>query len=123
MYVFILLFYKANSFFYKFNKFKSFGLKLTSKSSSINNNPNFSNKVSQGCILEYVSGKGSKRLALVIKKNTNNPTSNKKVDVVNDLDMSFTISSNKITYIIPGTFVHGDLIEIQKKLIHWSLNL
>jgi hypothetical protein len=61
-----------------------------------------------GSIVEYISGKGSKRLAYVLKRQ------GAHLDVVSDLNKTFSIPINRVTCHISENFNFDDLILILK---------
>ena len=65
-----------------------------------------SSKVQDGSLIEYISAKGSKRLALV------NKTIGAHIEVVNDAKKSFSVPLSRVTYHINGTYQFGDLLRL-----------
>ncbi len=65
-----------------------------------------SSKVQDGSLVEYISAKGSKRLALV------NKTIGAHIEVVNDAKKSFSVPLSRVTYHINGTYQFGDLLRL-----------
>ena len=63
-----------------------------------------------GCIVEYVSAKGSKRIALISKR------SGPMLEALNDARNSFSIQQKKVTYTIHGKFEFGDLLRLNELL-------
>ena len=63
-----------------------------------------------GSLIEYVSGKGSKRLALVNKRIGAN------LEVSNDARKVFTVSISRVTHHINGSFAFGDLLRLTEML-------
>ena len=63
-----------------------------------------------GSLIEYVTGKGGKRLALVNKRIGYN------LEVSNDARKVFTVSISRVTHHINGTFAFGDLLRLTEML-------
>ena len=69
-----------------------------------------SSKVQEGSLVEYISAKGSKRLALV------NRTIGAHLEVVNDAKKTFSVPLSRVTYRINGTYQFGDLLRLNDVL-------
>ena len=62
-------------------------------------------------MVEYISAKGSKRLAIVRRR-----SSGGTVEAVNDARLTFTIPTSRVSIHIPGKFEFGDLLRLQEML-------
>ena len=61
-------------------------------------------------MVEYISAKGSKRLAIITRRNGS------LIEAVNDARLSFTIATTRISFQIPGKFEFGDMLRLQEML-------
>ena len=66
--------------------------------------------IREGSLIEYVTGKGSKRLALVNKRIGAN------LEVSNDARKVFSVSISRVTHHINGSFAFGDLLRLTEML-------
>lgn len=66
--------------------------------------------IKDGSLIEYVSSKGSKRLAMVKKRKGST------LEVLNNVMVEFSVSVAKVTYLIDGTFSFDDLIQLNDKI-------
>ena len=66
--------------------------------------------VKDGSIIEYLSAKGSKRLAIVNKRK------GPELEVLNNALMEFSVSVSKVTYLIEGLYSFDDLVNLNNAL-------
>jgi exoribonuclease II len=66
--------------------------------------------VKDGSIIEYLSAKGSKRLAIVNKRK------GPELEVLNNVLMEFSVSVSKVTYLIEGLYNFDDLTRLTNAL-------
>ena len=64
----------------------------------------------EGCIVEYISVKGSKRLAYVVRKQ------GAHLDVINELNKSFSIPLYRVATYINEKFEYRDLLKLTADL-------
>jgi len=67
--------------------------------------------IKNNSIIEYISSKGSKRLAIVGKR------SGAHFDVLNEAKKSFSVPLHRISYHINGNFAFGDLLRLNELII------
>lgn len=72
--------------------------------------------IKDGSLIEYISSKGSKRLAIVTKRKGST------LEVVNNLMVEFSVSIAKVTYLIDGTFSFSDLTELDNNITSLQLH-
>lgn len=66
--------------------------------------------IKEGSLIEYVSGKGSKRLAIVNKR------TGAHLEVLNDARKAFSVPISRVTHHINGSFAFGDLLRLTEML-------
>jgi exoribonuclease II len=71
--------------------------------------------VKDGSIIEYLSAKGSKRLAIVNKRK------GPELEVLNNALMEFSVSVSKVTYLIEGLYNFDDLTRLTNALTDQKL--
>ena len=67
--------------------------------------------ISEGSLVEYVSSKGSRRLALVKKG-----VAGAHLDVMNQARKTFSVPISRVTYVVQGSFVFADLLRLEGTL-------
>ena len=72
--------------------------------------------IKDGSLIEYISSKGSKRLAMVTKRKGST------LDVVNNVMVEFSVSVAKVTYLIDGTFSFSDLTQLDNNITSLQLH-
>ena len=81
-------------------------LKKTASTSTIDGK-----SITDNAIIEYLTVKGSKRLAIVSKK------SGAHLDVVNEARKTFSVPLSRVSYHINGSFAFGDLVRLNELII------
>jgi len=66
-----------------------------------------------GTIVEHLSSKGTKQLALVMKR-----LSKFTLEVMNDAKMEYLVNTKRVSHLIPGNYTLGDLLRLQEMLLH-----
>jgi hypothetical protein len=67
-------------------------------------------QIEAGSLIEYVSGKGSKRLAIVHQR------VGAHLEVLNDAKKAFSVPLSRVTHHINGSFAFGDLLRLTEVL-------
>lgn len=81
---------------------------VTSTSSTRNEYQVDSRDITEASLVEYISSKGNRRLAIVNKRTAIQI----EIPVMNDARKTFSVPMSRITYHINGTFVFGDLLRL-----------
>lgn len=64
--------------------------------------------IGEGSLIEYVSSKGSRRLAIVKKG-----VAGAHLDVLNEARKAFSVPVSRVTYVIQGSFLFTDLLRLE----------
>eukprot|EP01041_Mallomonas_annulata_P011008 gene11008-22997_t len=78
---------------------------------------NSTRRITEGCMIEYLSPKGSKRVAIV------NQREGAHVKVMNDAKKVFSIPLSRLTYHIDGKYAFGDLLRLDELLLDLKLSM
>jgi hypothetical protein len=66
-----------------------------------------------GSIVEHLSSKGTKQLALVMRR-----LSRFTLEVMNDAKMEYNINTKRVSHLVPGNYTIGDLLRLQEMILH-----
>ena len=66
-----------------------------------------------GSIVEHLSSKGTKQLALVTRR-----LSRFTLEVMNEAKMEYNINTKRVSHLVPGNYTIGDLLRLQEMLLH-----